>query len=88
MYLYTTSYRKKGVKFPNNLLNDEKEGIDCCCSRLSVRRVHTAHRVVATKSRDTAAVLESLLQSDVPGPAFDGRNCFVVAVFKITNYER
>jgi hypothetical protein len=88
MYLYATSYRKKGVKFPNNLLNDEKEGIDCCCSRLSVRRVHTAHRVVATKSRDTAAVLESLFQRGVPSATLGVCRRFVVAVFEITKYER
>ena len=34
------------------------------------------------------SVLESRLQSDVPEPAFNGRNGLLVAVFKITNYER
>jgi len=34
------------------------------------------------------SVLESRLQSDVPEPAFNGRNGLVVVVFKITNYAR
>jgi hypothetical protein len=32
--------------------------------------------------------LETLLQCDVPSPALDVGRRFVVAVFKITNYER
>ena len=51
MYWFTNSYRKKEAKFQNYLLNDKKRaGIDCCYSRAFVRRVHTAHRIVATKT--------------------------------------
>ena len=39
-------------------------------------------------SRTGFSVLESRFQSEVPEPSFNGRNGLVVAVFKITNYER
>src|SRR5882672_7894963 len=83
MYWFTNSYRKKEAKFQNNLPNEVKAKfprVDCCCSRASEARAHSPH--------GRGYRLEAFSQSDVPSTTLDVGRRFVVAVFKITTYER
>ncbi len=80
---FTNSYRKKEAKFQNYLLNEAKSEVyasGLLLSRLCEARAHgpqgRGHR------------LEAFSQSDVPSTILDVGRRFVVAIFKITNYER
>ncbi len=84
IYWFTNSYRKREAKFQNNLLNQGKSEVSASglllCPRLCEARAHgpqgRGHR------------LEAFSQSDVPSTILDVGRRFVVAIFKITNYER
>ena len=73
---FNASYRKEEAKFLN------------ICFETTAKTRNRKLEDFNSFSQTGFSVLESRLQSDVPEPAFNGRNGLVVAVFKITNYER